>query len=73
MPKYGHSSSFQYCRSSLDTQHSEIKAKIVEIEAKMEAYNSRGPDFKEIAIAYAQVIAKIKDTKEHIARINNPY
>ncbi|KAI9288422.1 HAUS augmin-like complex subunit 4-domain-containing protein [Umbelopsis sp. AD052] len=63
----------QVIRSSLETQHSEIKAKIVDIEAKMEAYHSQGPDFKEIAIAYAQVISKIKDTKEHIARINNPY
>jgi hypothetical protein len=57
----------------LETQHSEIKAKMDEMEARMEAYHSQGPDFKEIAIAYAQVISKIKDTKEHIARINNPY
>lgn len=57
----------------METQHNEIKAKIDEVEARMEAYHAQGPDFKEVAIAYAQVISKIKDTKEHIARINSPY
>jgi hypothetical protein len=50
-----------------------MRTKIEEVETKMKAYNSQGPDFKEIANAYAQVISKIKDTKEHIARINSPY
>ncbi|KAH8551129.1 HAUS augmin-like complex subunit 4-domain-containing protein [Umbelopsis sp. PMI_123] len=60
-------------RSSLETQYNEMRTKIEEVETKMEAYNSQGPDFKEIANAYAKVISKIKDTKEHIARINSPY
>lgn len=60
-------------RSSLETQHSEIKQRKEEIETKMEAYNSQGSDFTEIAKAYTQVIAKIKDTKDHIARINSTY
>lgn len=60
-------------RSSLETQHTEINQKIEEIQTKIEAYNSQGSDFREIAKAYAQAIAKIKDTKEHIARISSTY
>ncbi|CAO3662725.1 unnamed protein product [Umbelopsis vinacea] len=63
----------QVIRSSLETQHSEIKQRKEEIETKIEAYNSQGSDFTEIAKAYTQVIAKIKDTKDHIARINSTY
>ncbi|GAB5592982.1 hypothetical protein Unana1_07882 [Umbelopsis nana] len=60
-------------RSSLETQHTEINQKIEEIQTKIEAYNSQGSDFREIAKAYAQAIARIKDTKEHIARISSTY
>ncbi|KAG2180302.1 hypothetical protein INT43_004091 [Umbelopsis isabellina] len=58
-------------RSSLETQHEELKTRLEETDAKLDGYKNQGPDFEEIARSYAEVIDKIRDTKDHIARISS--
>ncbi|CAM0139356.1 unnamed protein product [Umbelopsis sp. WA50703] len=61
----------QVIRASLETQYEELRKRLEETDAKLDAYKSQGPDFEEIAKSYAQAIDKIRDTKDHIARISS--
>ncbi|KAJ2955594.1 hypothetical protein NQZ79_g8434 [Umbelopsis isabellina] len=58
-------------RSSLETQYEELKKRLEETDAKLDAYKDQGSDFEEIARSYAEAIDNIRDTKDHIARISS--